>query len=62
MKSIGCKLDCDKTLTQKSYWKLIKNLMNKSKAPKVPPLKVDDKFVMNCAEKAKLFKGVGGGV
>ena len=29
--------------------------MNKSRAPKIPPLKINDKFVMNCEEKAKLF-------
>ena len=29
--------------------------MNKSRAPKVPPLKVNNKFVTDCKEKAKLF-------
>ena len=29
--------------------------MNKPKAPKIPPLKVDHHFVMNREEKAKLF-------
>ena len=33
----------------------VKNFMNKSKAPKVPPLKGDDKFDMNYDEKAKIF-------
>ena len=55
LKSIRCKLATDKTLTQKSYWKMIKNFMNKSMAPKLPPLKVDYKFVMDREEKAKLF-------
>ena len=55
LKSIGSKLATDKTITQKSYWKIIKNFINKSKAPKVPPLKEGDKFVVNCEEKAKLF-------
>ncbi len=54
LKSIGCKL-ADKDITQKSYWKIITNFMNKSRAPKIPPLKVDDKFVMDCKEKSILF-------
>ena len=29
--------------------------MNKSKAPKVPPLIVGNKFIVECKEKAKLF-------
>ena len=54
LKSLGCKL-AEKEITKKSYWKILKNLMNKSKAPKVPPLKINDKFVIDCNEKAKLF-------
>ena len=38
LKSLGCKL-AEKEITKKAYWKILKNLMNKSKAPKVPPLK-----------------------
>ena len=29
--------------------------MNKSKAPKIPPLLVNNLFILNCREKAKLF-------
>ena len=54
LKSLGCKLT-DKEIPKKTYWKILKNLMNKSKAPKIPPLKVNDKFVMDCKEKAELF-------
>ena len=54
LKSLGCKL-ADNEITQKTYWKIITNCMNKSKAPRIPPLKVDDKFVMNCKDKANLF-------
>ena len=54
MKSLGCKL-AEKTITQKTYWKILKNFMNKSRAPRVPPLKVNDKFVVDCKDKARLF-------
>ena len=47
-----------KELAKKTYWKILKNLINKSKAPKIPPLKVNDKFVMDCKEKAELFNGL----
>jgi len=40
---------------QKSYWKIINKVMNKCKAPKIPPLLVNNSFVLNYREKAKLF-------
>ena len=39
----------------KVYWKILKKVINKSKAPKVPPLLVGNKFIVHCKEKAKLF-------
>jgi len=39
----------------KSYWKIINRVMNKSRAPKVPPILVNNEFISNCIEKAKLF-------
>jgi len=40
---------------QKSYWKIINKVMNKCKAPKIPPLLINNVFILNCREKAKLF-------
>ena len=45
----------DPGTTQKSYWKIINRVMNKCRAPIIPPLFVDNVFVLNCGEKAKLF-------
>ena len=41
--------------SQKSYWKIINKVMNKCKAPRIPPLRINNMFVLNCREKAKLF-------
>ena len=41
--------------TQKSYWKIIHRVMNKCRAPKIPPLLVNNLYVLSCIEKAKLF-------
>ena len=40
--------------SQKSYWKIINKVMNKCKAPRIPPLRIN-MFILNCREKAKLF-------
>ena len=40
---------------QKSYWKIVNNLLNKCKIPRIPPLLISDKFVTSCKEKASLF-------
>ena len=42
-------------LHKKSNWKIINGVMNRCRAPKIPPLLVDNVFVLNCVEKAKLF-------
>ena len=40
----------------KSYWKIIHRVMNKCRSPKIPPLRVNDKFILDFEEKAKYFK------
>ena len=40
--------------SQDSYWKIINRVMNKCRAPKIPPLLVNNLFVLNCKEKATL--------
>ena len=45
----------DPSTSQKSYWKIINGVMNRCRAPKIQPLLVDNVFVLNCVEKAKLF-------
>ena len=52
--NVGKKLNNPNT-TQKSYWKIINKVMNKCKAPKIPPLLVNSTFVLNYREKAKLL-------
>ena len=42
-------------LLQMSYWKIINRVINKCRAPKIPPILVDNIFILNCSEKAKLF-------
>ena len=51
---LGNKL-LDKNTGRKAYWKIVNNLLNKCKIPRIPPLIVADKFVTNCKEKANLF-------
>ena len=52
--SLGSKLH-DPNTSQKSYWKIINRVMNKCRAPKIPPLLVNDVFILDCKEKVKLF-------
>ena len=52
--NLGTKLN-DPDTTSKNYWKIIHNVMNKSRAPKIPPILHNGNFIINCAEKAKLF-------
>ena len=40
---------------QKSFWKIINRVMNKCKASKIPPLLVNNLFILNCREKARYF-------
>ena len=54
LRNLGKTLN-DPLTTQKSYWKIISKVMNKCRAPKIPPLLIDNKFVLNCKEKAIIF-------
>ena len=53
---MGDKLNNPNT-SRKSYWKTINKVTNKCKAPKIPPLLINNLFILNCREKAKLFTG-----
>ena len=39
----------------KIYWKILNKAMNRSKAPKIPPVLFGNNFITNCKEKAILF-------
>ena len=52
--NMGEKLNNPNT-SQKSYWNIINKVMNKCKAPKIPPLIVNNTFILNYREKAKLL-------
>ena len=54
LRNLGNKVN-DPNTSQKSYWKIINRVMNKSRAPKVPPLLVNNMFILNCREKARYF-------
>ena len=54
LSNLGKRLN-DPDTTPKNYWKIIHRVMNKSRAPKIPPLLHMGNFVLNCTEKAKLF-------
>ena len=41
--------------SQKSFWKIINWVMNKCRAPKIPPLLINIQFILDCREKAKHF-------
>ena len=45
----------DPNTSQKIYWKIITRVMNKCKARKIPPLLVNNMFILNCRDKAKGF-------
>ena len=48
----------DPSTSQKSYWKIINRVINKCRAPKIPPLLVNNMFILICSEKAKLFNDI----
>ena len=54
LKNLGNKLN-DPNTCQKAYWKIINRVMNKCRAPKIPPLLVNNVFILSCKEKAKHF-------
>ena len=53
-KLMGNKVNNPST-SQKSYWKIINRVMNKCRALKIPPLLINNRFILDCREKAKLF-------
>ena len=50
LKSLGDKL-IDKTTGPKTYWSIINSLLNKYKIPRIPPLLVADKIIIDCKER-----------
>ena len=55
--NMGDKLNNHNT-SRKPYWKIINKVMNKCKAPKISPILVNNLFILNCWEKAKLFTDI----
>ena len=54
LNNLGNKVNCPST-SQKAYWKIINRVMNKCRATKIPPLLVNNMFILICSEKAKQF-------
>ena len=54
LRNLGDKLN-DPSTSCKSYWKIINRVMNKCRAPRIPPILFNNLFVLDCKEKAKLF-------
>ena len=51
---LGRKLNNPET-GPKAYWKVLNKLLNKCNIPKIPPLLSNNKFIINCKEKARMF-------
>ena len=45
----------DPSTCRKYYWKIVNKVMNRCKAPKIPPLLNGDGFLFNAKEKAQAF-------
>ena len=45
----------DPLISKRTYWKIINRVMNKCKAPRIPPILSENEFIINCREKATLF-------
>ena len=52
LKNMGNKVN-DSGTSQRSYWKIINRVMNKCRAPKIPPILINNQFILNCSEKAQ---------
>ena len=52
--NLGNKVN-DPNTSQKIYWKIINKVMNKCRAPKIPPLLVNNLFVMISRDNARYF-------
>ena len=54
LEKMGKKLS-DPVNCQKSYWKIINRVMNRCRAPKIPPLFDNGTFIVSAKEKACEF-------
>ena len=54
LKNLGNKAN-DPNTSQNMYWKIVNKVMNKCRAPKIPPLLVNNLFVMISRAKARYF-------
>ena len=54
LKNLGNKVN-DPSIPQKSYWKIINRVMNNCRAPKIPPLRVNNMFILNCSGRRNLL-------
>ena len=54
LNNLGNKLN-DPNTSCKSYWKIINRVMNKCRAPRIPPILFNNTFIIDCKEKAKVF-------
>ena len=52
--NLGNKVN-DPNTSQKYYRKIISRVMNKCRAPKIPPILIDNVFILDCKEKARYF-------
>ena len=54
LKNMGTKLSNSQS-SSKTYWKILKRLINKSHVPRIPPILYINKLIVSCKEKASLF-------
>ena len=54
LQKLGSNL-ADPLLGRKTYWKMINKIMNKCKAPKIPPIFSGNSYILNCKDKACAF-------
>ena len=52
--NLGDKVTCP-NISQKTYWKIINRVMNKCRAPKIPPLLVNNLFILISSVKERCF-------
>ena len=53
-KTMGLKL-ADSQSSPKTYWTILKKLVNKTHMPRIPPILKNNKLITDCREKASLF-------
>ena len=56
-KNMSTKL-ADPSTNPKSYWKFVNKILNKCKAPRIPPLLVNNQYVNDSKEKAEAFNSL----